>query len=64
MINVHEAAWKYYNQGVINAQEAEYYARSLCKLIGRHAELIAAWRSTEEDRLPGFYEYVDSVCGL
>ena len=64
VINVHEAAWKYYDKGVINQEEADYYARSLCKLIGRHPSLVAAWRSNKQDRLPGFYEYVMGVCEL
>ena len=64
VINVNEAAWKYYDKGVINQEESDYYARSLCKLIGRHPSLVEAWRSTKEDRLPGFYEYVMGVCEL
>ena len=64
VINVNEAAWKYYDKGVINQEEADYYARALCKLIGRHPSLVAAWRSNKEDRLPGFYEYVMSICEL
>ena len=64
VINVNEAAWKYYDKGVINQEEADYYARSLCKLIGRHPNLVAAWRSNKQDRLPGFYEYVMGVCEL
>jgi len=64
VINVNEAAWKYYDKGVINQEEADYYARTLCKLIGRHPSLVAAWRSNKQDRLPGFYEYVMGVCEL
>ena len=64
VINVNEAAWKYYDKGVINQEEANYYARSLCKLVGRHPSLVAAWHSNKEDRLPGFYEYVTGVCEL
>ena len=64
VINVNEAAWKYYDKGVINQEEADYYTRSLCKLIGRHPSLVAAWRSNKQDRLPGFYEYVMGVCEL
>ena len=64
VINVHEAAWKYYDKGVINQEEADYYIRGLCKLIGRHPSLIEAWRSKKQDRLPGFYEYVTGVCEL
>ena len=64
VINVNEAAWKYYDKGVINQEEAEFYIRSLCKLIGRHPSLVAAWRSNKQDRLPGFYEYVMGVCEL
>ena len=64
VINVNEAAWKYYDKGVINQEEADYYARTLCKLIERHPSLVAAWRSNKQDRLPGFYEYVMGVCEL
>ncbi len=64
VINVTEAAWKYYDKGVIDQEEAEYYARSLCKLIERHPSLVEAWQSNEQDRLPGFYEYVNGVCEL
>ena len=64
VINVNEAAWKYYDKGVINQEEADYYTQSLCKLIGRHPDLVAAWRSNEQDRLPGFYDYVTGVCKL
>ena len=62
VINVNEAAWKYYDKGVISEQEADYYARSLCKLIGRHPDLVEAWRANRQDRLPGFYDYVTSIC--
>ena len=64
VINVNEAAWKYYDKGIISQVEAEYYARSLCKLIGRHPSLVEVWRSNEEDRLPGYYEYVTGLCKL
>jgi hypothetical protein len=64
IINVNEAAWKYYDKGIINAEEAEFYTRSLCKLIGRHPSLVVAWQSNKQDRLPGFYEYVIGVCDL
>ena len=64
VINVNEAAWKYYDKGIINQEEAEYYTRGLCKLIGRHSDLVAAWQSNKQDRLPGFYEYVTNVCEL
>lgn len=64
VINVTEAAWKYYDKGVIDRVEVDYYTRSLCKLIGRHPSLIEAWQSNKDDRLPGFYEYVENVCEL
>jgi hypothetical protein len=64
VINVNEAAWKYFDKGIIDQEEADYYARGLCKLIGRHPSLVAAWRANKEDRLPGFYEYATGVCDL
>ena len=64
LINVHESAWKYYDKGIINQEEADYYIRSLCKLIEQDPSLVEAWRSNKEDRLPGFYEYVMGVCKL
>jgi len=64
VINVNEAAWKYYDNGIIDQEEADYYTRSLCKLIGRHPSLVEAWQSNKQDRLPGFYEYVTSVCEI
>jgi hypothetical protein len=64
VINVNEAAWKYYDRGIINQEEADYYTRSLCKLIGRHPSLVEAWRSNKQNRLPGFYKYVTGVCDL
>jgi hypothetical protein len=64
VINVNEAAWKYYDKGIINQEEADYFTRGLCKLIGRHPSLVEAWQANKEDRLPGFYEYVTGVCEL
>ncbi len=64
VINVNEVAWKYYDKGIINQEEADYYTRGLCKLIERDPSLVAAWRSNKQDRLPGFYEYVNGVCEL
>ena len=64
VINVNEAAWKYYDKGIINQEEAEFFARGLCKLIGRDPSLVTAWQSNKQDRLPGFYEYVTGVCEL
>ncbi len=64
VINVNEAAWKYYDKGIINQEEANYYTRGLCKLIGRHPVLVSTWRSNKADRLPGFYDYVTDVCEL
>ena len=64
LINVNEAAWKYYDKGIINQEEADYYAQGLCKLIGRDPDLVDAWRSNKQDRLPGFYDYVSGVCEL
>ena len=64
VINVTEAAWKYYDKGIINQEEADFFTRGLCKLIGRHPSLVEAWRSNKRDRLPGFYNYVTGVCEL
>jgi hypothetical protein len=64
LINVSEAAWKYYDKGIINQEEADYYAQGLCKLIGRDPGLVDAWRSNKQDRLPGFYDYISGVCEL
>ena len=64
VVNVNEVAWKYYDKGVINQEEVDHYTRGLCKIIGRHPSLVAAWRSNKEDRLPGFYEYATGVCEL
>lgn len=64
VINVNEATWKYYDKGVINQEEADFYIRGLCKLIGRHPDLVSAWRANKQDRFPGFYEYVTDVCEL
>ena len=64
VINVNEAAWKYYDKGIIDKEEADFYTRGLCKLIGRDTSLVEAWQSNKEDRLPGFYDYVSDVCGL
>lgn len=64
LINVNEAAWKYYDKGIINQEEADYYARGLCKLIGRDPSLVDAWQANRQDRLPGFYDYVSGVCEL
>ncbi len=40
LINVHEAAWKYYDKGIINQEEADYYIRSLCKLIEQEQYIV------------------------
>jgi len=31
LINVNEAAWKYYDKGIINQEEADFYAQGLCR---------------------------------
>lgn len=64
VINVNEAAWKYYDKGIINQEEADFHTRSPCKLIGRRPDLVTAWQSNKQDRLPGFYKYVMGVCEL
>ena len=64
VINMNEAAWKYYDKGIINQEEARFHILGLCRLIGLDPSLIAAWRSNKQNRLPGFYEYVASVCEL
>ena len=64
VINVNETAWKYFDKGIINQEEAEFYAQGLCRLIGHHPSLVSAWQSNKQDRLPGFYEYVTGVCEL
>ena len=64
VINVNEAAWKYYDKGIINQEEADFHTRGLCRLIGLDPSIVAAWRSNEQNRLPGFYEYVGGVCEL
>lgn len=64
VVNVNEAAWKYYDKGIIEKEEADFYALGLCKLLGRHPSLTEAWRANKDDRLPGFYEYVTGVCNL
>ncbi len=64
VINVNEAAWKYFDQGIINREEADHYTGGLCRLIELDASLIAAWTSNRDNRLPGFYDYVNSICSL
>ncbi len=64
VINVTEAAWKYYDKGVIESEDAANYTRSLCRLIGRNPTLVEAWESNRQDRLPGFYDYVSDICEL
>lgn len=64
VVNVNEAAWKYYDKGIIDQEEIDFYTQGLCKLIGRHPSLVEAWRSNKQDRLPGFYEYATGVCEL
>jgi hypothetical protein len=64
VVNVNEAAWKYYDKGIIDQEEIDFYTRGLCKLVGRHPSLAEAWRSNKQDRLPGFYEYATGVCEL
>lgn len=64
VINVNEAAWKYYDKGIINREEADFYTLGLCRLIGHHPSLAEAWRSNKQNRMPGFYEYVTGVCEL
>ena len=64
VINVNEAAWKYYDKGIIDKVEADSYTLGLCRLLDHDPSLVAAWHSDEQNRLPGFYEYVSGVCGL
>jgi hypothetical protein len=64
MVNVYEAAWKYYDKGIINQEEADFHTMGLCRLIGLDPSLVAAWQSNKPNRLPGFYEYVTGVCEL
>jgi len=63
VVNATEAAGKYHDKGIINREEADHYTSGLCRLIGHHPSLVAAWRSNEQNRLPGFYGYVMGVCG-
>ncbi len=62
VINTSEVAWKYYDKGIINGDEASYFAGGLCRMIGMHPSLVAAWEENEENRIPGFYDYVTEVC--
>jgi len=64
VVNVNEAAWKYHDKGIISREEADFYTRGLCNLIGSHPDLVTAWQDNRADRLPGFYEYVADVCDL
>jgi hypothetical protein len=64
LVNVNEAAWKYFDKGIIDRKEADYYTRGLCRMIGLHPSIGEAWRSNRENRMPGFYDYVTEVCEL
>ena len=64
VINTSEAAWKYYDQGIINEEEAGYFTQGLCRLVDLDPSLVAAWRENEQNRIPGFYEYVTKLCEL
>lgn len=64
VINANEAAWKYHDKGIINAEEADYFTQGLCRLIELHPSLVTAWQENEQNRIPGFYVYVTDVCGL
>lgn len=64
VINSTEAAWKYHDNGIISAEEADYFAYGLCRLIEMHPNMVVAWQENEGHRIPGFYGYVNEVCGL
>ena len=64
VINTSEAAWKYYDKGIIDEGEAAYFTQGLCRLIKLHPSLVAAWQENEQNRIPGFYDYVTDVCDL
>ena len=62
VINTSETARKYYDKGIINDEEASYFAGGLCRIIKLHPSLVAAWQENELNRIPGFYDYVTEVC--
>ena len=62
VINTSEVAWKYYDKGIINRDEASYFAEGLCRIINLHPSLVAAWQENEENRIPGFYDYITDEC--
>lgn len=64
VINANEAAWKYYDKAIISRREADAYTQGLCRLIGMHDSLEEAWRANQENRMPGFYVYVEAACEL
>ena len=64
VINTSEAAWKFYDKGIIDQDEAAYFAQGLCRLIKLHPSLVAAWQENEPNRIPGFYDFVTGVCDL
>ena len=64
VINTSEAAWKYHDKGIINEEEADYFVQGLCRMIELHPSLVDAWQDNEQNRIPGFYDYVTVVCEL
>ncbi len=64
VINSTEVAWKYYDKGIINREEADYFTNGLCRLIEMDAGMVTAWQQNKGNRIPGFYDYVVEVCEL
>ncbi len=64
VINSTETGWKFYDQGIINAEEADYFTQGLCRLITLHPNMVRVWQENEDNRIPGFYEYVSDVCDV
>ncbi|MEO1202891.1 MAG: hypothetical protein AAFX10_09295, partial [Pseudomonadota bacterium] len=64
VVNSSEAAWKYYDKGIISRAETDSYTRGLCRLLGLDESLAEMWRSDAHNRLPGYYHYATDVCRL
>ena len=63
MLNNFETSYKYYEQGIIDAADAEFLAQNLCNAIGSESS-TRIWHQRRNQRIPGFYDFISENCDL
>ena len=63
-LNISEMNIKFIENGLVDDEYMEYYAKDLCGMLAANAGITALWEETRHERVRTLTRFVDSHCEL